>query len=86
MTPSLLLYTRAGCHLCDEMFAAAHPIAQRHGVAIEKVDVDDDPALRQRYGLAVPVLAFAGREVCRHRLDPAALEGALAQASASAVR
>lgn len=84
--PRLQLYTRAGCHLCDEMLAAARPIAQRLGIAIDEVDVDADPELRRRYGLAVPVLAFAGQEVCRHRLDAAALERTLAQSTANPVR
>jgi len=75
----LQLYTRAGCHLCDEMLAAARPIAERNGAAIDKVDIDADPELRARYRVAIPVLALAGNEICRHRLDAEALERALAR-------
>ena len=41
------------------------------------VDVDDVPALRERYNDAVPVLWFGDREVCRHFLDLNALRKAL---------
>lgn len=82
--PRLQLYTRPGCHLCEDLLAAAAPIAERHGAAIEKVDIDGDERLAHRYGLAIPVLALGGREICRHRLDADALERALAEASGGA--
>jgi hypothetical protein len=44
------------------------------GLAFDKVNVDADPELIQRYGLRVPVLADgAGKELCHGRLDPAVL-------------
>lgn len=77
MTAALVVYTRADCALCDELRARAEPIAARHGVAIESVDIDADDALRRRYGWDVPVLVWRGREICRHGLDADALERAL---------
>jgi hypothetical protein len=41
-----------------------------HGIPIEVVDVDLDPAARARYGHKVPVLLFAGELLCHGRLDP----------------
>jgi len=76
-TPRLTLYTRAGCHLCEQLLAEASPILRRHGARIDRVDIDEDPALRRRYDLSIPVLVLDGREVCRHRLDAGALELAL---------
>ena len=44
------------------------------GLAFDKVNVDADPALIQRYGLRVPVLTdSAGKELCHGRLDPSVL-------------
>ena len=44
------------------------------GVAYDKVNVDADPALVERYGLRVPVLTdLAGRELCYGRLDASVL-------------
>ena len=78
MPRRLVLYTRAQCHLCTDMLAAAQPIAAAHGVEIEPVDIDRDPDLRQRYHVRIPVLELDGREVARYHLDPHALERALA--------
>lgn len=57
-SPSLRLYTRAGCCLCEgleERLRALQP-----PLTLELVDVDQDPVLQARYGLQVPVLALAG--------------------------
>lgn len=77
MNRSLQLYTRPGCTLCDELLRAAEPIARQHGLDIRRVNIDNDSDLRRRFGLDIPVLVLDGHEVCRHRLDAAALERAL---------
>ena len=79
MTDRLVLYTRAGCHLCQDMLAQARPLAAEHGLEIELVDIDDDLALAKRYNLRIPVLELNGREVCHHFFDAAAFAQALAQ-------
>jgi glutaredoxin-like protein DUF836 len=73
-----LLYSRAGCGLCEEMLAelAALPVTQ--GVPVDVVDVDHDPAVRVRYGHKVPVLLFAGELVCHGHLDAEEVHKALA--------
>ncbi len=73
----LTLYHREGCHLCEAMERELAPLLAARGWRLERVDVDSDPALARRYGTEVPVLAREGREICRHRLDRAALEAAL---------
>ena len=59
------MYSRHGCHLCEEMAAGLRAL----GIDFDQIDVDSDPHLRVRYGRDVPVLV-AGEVVCRHRLDP----------------
>lgn len=58
MTPSkpLLLYVRAGCHLCE----LAAGMLDRAGIGWRAVDIDGDPALAERYGLRVPVVRRPG--------------------------
>ncbi|WP_250534397.1 glutaredoxin family protein [Caballeronia sp. AZ10_KS36] len=73
-----VLYGRAWCHLCEDMRAELEPIAQRFGVAIEWIDIDDDPLLEARYNERVPVLMLDGVEVCEHRLNANAVLAALA--------
>ena len=57
----LRLYGTLGCHLCDQAFAILYPLTQTHGWIVESVDVADDDALLERYGVRIPVLAKPGR-------------------------
>ena len=71
------LFSRPECHLCDELAAALVPII--HGRArLEIVDIDDDLALKKRYGLRIPVLVGDDRELSAYPLDAAAVESYLA--------
>jgi glutaredoxin len=74
---SFVLYGRAWCHLCEEMRAELAPIAARHGLAIEWIDIDEDPQLEARYNERVPVLTLDGVELCQYRLDARAVHAAL---------
>ncbi len=61
------------------MRAELEPIAQRFGVAIEWIDIDEDPALEARYNELVPVLTLDGVELCHYKLDTAAVHATLLQ-------
>lgn len=61
----VVLYTRAGCCLCDE--AAA--VLREHGLEPRPVDVDGDDALREQYGCCVPVVAIDGKVRFRGKVD-----------------
>lgn len=74
----LTLYSRAYCHLCDDLLAAVRPLAERAGVAVEVVDVDGDERLEAAYGDKVPVLMAGEQEICHYHLDRAALDAYLA--------
>lgn len=71
------IYSRPGCHLCEEFIEALIPLCRgRARLVVE--DVDRDAALREAYGLRIPVLCTDGREVCATHVDPAAVRAALA--------
>jgi glutaredoxin len=57
----ILLYTRAGCHLCDEAWELLLRHQKRHGFALETKDVDESAELVQAYGQCVPVVLIAGQ-------------------------
>ena len=72
----VVLYGRAGCHLCDdarEVLAAVVPAPE----GWVEVDVDTDPALQDRYGEYVPVVTVDGVQVGFWRVDPERLRRAL---------
>ena len=51
---SLILYSRTDCSLCDK--AEALLAEGGFGSAYEKVDIDSDPDLLERYQNQIPVL------------------------------
>jgi glutaredoxin len=62
---NVILYTRRGCHLCDDALA----LLRRHGLSPSEVDIDDDPQLRERYDTCVPVVEIDGQVRFRGRVD-----------------
>lgn len=72
----VLIYSRRGCHLCEEMLAEVEPLC-RGKAALQVRDVDADPEWQARYGLDIPVLLVDGAEICRHRLSRDVLLAAL---------
>lgn len=69
----LTLMMRAGCHLCEEMAVVVATVAGEFPVRLDTRDVDDDEALRDRYGQEVPVLLVNGRKAFKYRVTAAEL-------------
>ncbi|HUY91478.1 MAG TPA: glutaredoxin family protein [Pirellulales bacterium] len=63
--PAVILYTRVGCHLCDD----AKALLIRHGLSPAEIDVDQDAALRARYDQCVPVVVIDGVERFRGQVN-----------------
>jgi thioredoxin reductase (NADPH) len=70
---TLTVYSRAYCHLCEEMIEALRGLQGLFPFEVVVVDVDSDPELEGRYGEKVPVLAHGDRELCHYRLEAAAV-------------
>jgi len=62
---SVVVYTRPGCHLCDD----ACDLLAQYGLAVQKVNIDTDPELAARFGLVIPVVEFDGQERFRGLID-----------------
>ena len=63
------LYTRPGCHLCEEAKAAMTPVLDEFRGTLREVNIDEDAVLRERYGWDVPVIFLGARKVAKHRLN-----------------
>ncbi len=74
-TASVIVYTRKGCHLCDQAVAM---LAQQ-GLAPELVDIDESPELLKRYNHCVPVVVIDGKERFRGRVDQGLLRRLLSK-------
>lgn len=75
----ITLYTREGCHLCEEAKAGILSLISEFGATLHEVDIDDDPLLHDMYTNDVPVIFLGSRMIAQHRLDPAQLRRQLQQ-------
>jgi glutaredoxin len=67
------LYSRPGCHLCDEAREALARVREQAAFALEEVDIESDDALHVRYLERIPVVALDGEELFDYFVDEAAL-------------
>jgi glutaredoxin len=65
---AVTIYSRPGCHLCDEMKAVVRRVAATTPLILEEVDISGDPALEARYGMEIPVLVVDGRKAAKYRV------------------
>ena len=74
----VILYSRHGCHLCDEALA----LFEQYGLECQVIDIDADEQLRARYDVCVPVVVIDGKERFRGRVDELLLRRLLSSRSA----
>jgi glutaredoxin len=75
--PRVTLYSRPGCHLCDDARAVVEQVCAELGESYAEISIDDDPDLRRRYGEEIPVTVVDGAQHDFWRVDPARLRAAL---------
>ncbi len=75
------LYTRTGCHLCDDVASLLCTLRDSETFALETVDVDTDERLRERFGAEVPVVCINGRKAFKFRMTADAFRASLARAA-----
>jgi glutaredoxin len=73
------LYSRPGCHLCDDARAVIAAVCDELGEAYEEVDITTDDDLEDRYRDEIPVTLVDGRQHDFWRVDAARLRAALAR-------
>lgn len=83
--PDLVLYARAGCHLCEETRGILEAMLQdrgSRGLATPRLvqrDIDTDQTLHDRYAFVIPVVALGDQEI-ELATSPARLRRLLADA------
>ena len=66
----VILYTRAGCCLCDDAKRVVAELQKKVRFLLREIDIDQDPELRRRYNEEVPVVFIHGRKAFKYRVDP----------------
>jgi len=64
------LYSRPGCHLCEEAKAAIEPLLREFGANLHEVNINEDKILMERYAFDIPVLFLGPRKVAKHHVNP----------------
>jgi glutaredoxin len=72
--PKLTLYSKPGCHLCDEMKQVIQTISARVPLTLDIIDISADAELQARYGLEIPVLLIDGKKAAKYRVTAEELE------------
>jgi glutaredoxin len=75
--PRVTLYSRPGCHLCDDARAVIAAVCADLGEAYEEVDITTDDDLEDRYRDEIPVTLVDGRQHDFWRVDATRLRAAL---------
>lgn len=65
---NLTIYSRPGCHLCDEMKAVVRRVSATVPVSLEEIDISGHAELERLYGLEIPVLLADGKKVAKYRI------------------
>jgi glutaredoxin len=77
--PTVTVYSREGCHLCEEALAVVRRVAADLAVEVRTVDIEADPALLRAYMERIPVVAVDGAEVYDFFVDEGDLRARLAR-------
>ena len=68
----LTIYSKPGCHLCDEMKSLVRRVLARYAdarITIDEIDISTDRELAERYGLEIPVLMIDGKKAAKYRVS-----------------
>jgi glutaredoxin len=69
LKPHVIVYSRPGCHLCDEAKAAIQSAGGNESFTLEEINIESDNELLRKYKHDIPVVTIDGVEAFRHRID-----------------
>lgn len=64
----VIIYSRPGCHLCEEMKSLVERVGLSIPIAVQEIDISGDEQLESLYGLEVPVLMVEGEKAAKYRV------------------
>ena len=68
------IYSRPGCHLCDEAKEVVERVRRRFEFSLRVVNIENDPELEKQYGEQIPVVLINGNKAFKYHVDEAELE------------
>jgi glutaredoxin len=77
------LYSKPGCHLCDDAKAIIEPLVAEFGAELREVNIAEDAQLLQRFGYDIPVIFIGDHKAAKHRVNPEQFRRQLQEAAGS---
>jgi glutaredoxin len=71
--PTVDLYGRPGCHLCDDARAVLQPLSAELSFTLREHDIESDDELHRRYLERIPVVLLDGQHLFDFFVDPVVL-------------
>jgi glutaredoxin len=75
--PRVVLYSKPGCHLCDDAREVVAAVCTELGERFDEVDITTSEELVRAFGEQIPVTFVDGEQHDFWRVDPARLRAAL---------
>lgn len=66
---TVTIYSKPGCHLCDEAKANILAAGCNDDFTIVEVNIEEDALLKERFRYDIPVIFINGIKVFKHRVD-----------------
>jgi len=67
--PDVTLYSKGGCHLCEEAKAAIAPLLREFRATLRQIDIEGDATLMERFGCDIPVIYIGRKKAAKHRVN-----------------
>jgi glutaredoxin len=67
--PDVTLYSRVGCHLCEEAKTAIAPLLRQFSATLREIDIEGDATLMERFGCDIPVIYIGRKKAAKHRVN-----------------
>lgn len=65
---NLTLYSKPGCHLCDDAKREIQAFSRECALQLHEIDISQDKELWDKYCYDIPVLLLDGEEIARHHI------------------
>jgi glutaredoxin len=66
---TVVVYSKPGCHLCDEAVSVLRELQSELEFEIRERDITADDALHRKYFERIPVMLLDGVQVCEFFVD-----------------
>jgi len=68
------IYSRPGCHLCDDAKEIIERVQRRYPFSLRVINIESDPGLEKLYGEQIPVVLINGNKAFKYHVDEHELE------------